>query len=119
MKKYCVCDQSVEDKYCNFDRFFRYIKNHDNVLKIKSFYFENLKFIHYSDDFMWRLCESGLYHWKNGYLTFPILYYGVGLDSSKSHMTIDENVIKLCMNIEDKEAVDELISCSSIPSYFK
>jgi hypothetical protein len=83
--------------------------------KIESFYVENLKFIHYSNDFFWRLSESALFHWKEGYLTLPIMYYGVGLRNKESHMAIDPIVVKLDMNISDEETMISMLKACNTP----
>lgn len=86
----------------NVDWYFTYLNKCTNY-KIENFYFENMKFIHYSDDFFKRPINSGLYHWKDGKLFFPILYYCFG-DKKKGQIPICDNCIKLDINITDDEA---------------
>lgn len=118
MNKYCQSDLSVEDACCNVDRFFRYIRNHAEDVKLESFYVENLKFFHYSNDFFWRIVESALYHWKDGYLTFPLLYYGVGLQNEKSKMPIDGIVKKLDIGVTDEESMISMLKACNSPGLY-
>lgn len=118
MKNACNGDIGTEDSCPNFDRFFRYIRNNTNDAKIESFYVENLKFLHYSNDFFWRLYDSALFHWKDGYLTLPVLYYGVGLHDEKAHMEIEPIVIKLDIGISDEETVNSMLKACNTPSYY-
>lgn len=118
MEKNCTEDHSIEDKWCNFDRFFRYIRNHSDNIKLESFYAENLKFFHYSNDFFWRLCESALYHWKNRHLIFPILHYAVGLKNEKSCIPIDPIVVRLDIGISDEESMISILQACNSPSLY-
>ena len=118
MREACQNDISIEDQWPNIDRFFRYIRNHVDGISIESFYAENLKFLHYSNDFFWRLNVSALFHWKAGFLTLPILYYGVGLQNEKSHMKIDPIVRELNINITDEETVLSMINACNTPSFY-
>ena len=115
MKKMCKDNMEMEDKCPNFDRFFRYIRNNSKEAIIESFYAENLKFFHYSNDFFWRLSESALFHWKDGYLTLPLLYYGVGLHNEKARMNIDTIVKKLDINITDEESMFSMLKACNTP----
>ena len=66
MKKHCVSKEyNKQNDIVNIDNFFRYLKN-ETQYSIESFYFENLKFFHYSNDFFFRTYESGLMHWLEG-----------------------------------------------------
>lgn len=118
MIKTCKDDLDIEDKCPNFDRFFRYLRNNYGKVRIESFYAENLKFFHYSNDFFWRISESALFHWKEGYLTLPLLYYGVGLKSEKSKMPIDSIVIKLDIGITDEETILSMLKACNTPSLY-
>lgn len=115
MKKTCEENMDSEDKCPNFDRFFRYIRNNTNEARIESFYAENMKFFHYSNDFFWRLSESALFHWQDGYLTLPLLYYGVGLHNEKARMKIDSIVTKLDIGITDKESMVSMLKACNTP----
>ena len=118
MEEACQNDVSIEDQWPNIDRFFRYIRNHVEGINIESFYVENLKFLHYSNDFFWRLNVSALFHWRDGFLTLPILYYGVGLQNEKSHMKIDPIVRKLDIDVTDEETVFSMIHACNTPSFY-
>lgn len=86
----------------NIDWFFTYLKQ-STKKKIETFYIENLRFIHYSNDFFDKPIGSGMYHWKNGKLVYPIAYYGLGIDEIGKY-DIADDVIKFDFNIADCEA---------------
>ena len=85
----------------NIDNYFRWLKS-EKGYSIESFYFENLRFIHYSDDFFHRVFQSGLSHWKNGFLHYPIIENCFGIEEAGS-VPIDPNVVRLDIGITDKE----------------
>lgn len=107
-KKMCVI--LADECKMNVDWFFTYLKKVAPI-RIETFYFENLKFIHYSNDFFKRPLNSGMYHWSNGQLLFPILYYCIG-DHTKGMLPIYDDIIKLDINIQDSESIDFLKSTS-------
>lgn len=86
----------------NIDWFFTYLRKNTGC-KIENFYFENMKFIHFSNDLFKRPINSGFYHWKDGKLFFPILYFGFG-DRKKGLVPICSECIKLDIGIKDEEA---------------
>ncbi|MDE6435800.1 MAG: hypothetical protein K2L07_16440, partial [Lachnospiraceae bacterium] len=88
----------------NVDWFFTYLKT-CTALRIETFYLENLKFIHYSNDFFLKPVGSGFYHWKGGKLLYPILYYCFGMKELGLY-PIASDVIKLDIHIQDDEAKD-------------
>lgn len=92
------------DGNCNIDWYFTYLKERTQ-LKIETFYIENMKFIHYSNDFFVKPIGSGLYHWKNGKLCFPLLYYGMGIEEL-GEFNIAQDIMKFDININDEEAKD-------------
>lgn len=104
------------DAVYNIDKFFRYMKN-NKCIKMGTFYGENLKFIHYSNDFLWRAWESGVYHWKGGRLYMPILLNEFGLSSAGDIKIIDE-AIKIDMDILDSESMEEFIGGCKNPEFF-
>lgn len=53
------------------DSFFYYLERKSG-LKIGTFYFENLRFVHYSSNFLKEPVAAGIYHWHDGLLEFPI-----------------------------------------------
>lgn len=78
-------------------------------LKIETYYFENLKFIHYSDDFFKRPDASGIFHWKEGYLILSIRRYCLGIESlGKLH--VGKDLIKFDIGIQDEESRDALLN---------
>lgn len=82
----------------NIDEFFTYIKNHDFSVKIETFYFENLMFIHYSEDFIFNPIQSAIYRWKNKRVQFPLLL-SVYDNESQGDIEIYQDVIKLDIGI--------------------
>lgn len=109
MKKHCE-DREYKDlenaMNYNIDCFFTYLKN-ITELKIETFYFENLKFIHYSGDFFKGLISSAFYHWKCGELEYPIMRNCVGLNEM-SYFPVYPDIVKLDIGILDNEAGDVL-----------
>lgn len=87
----------------NIDWFFTYLKEEEKSLKLDTFYFENLKFIHYADDFIDKPVDSGFYHWKGGKLTFPILIHCFGMEEI-GILDVAEDIIRFEMDIRDCEA---------------
>lgn len=60
----------------NIDGYLSYLKNYVmNNGEFKTFFVDNLRFIHYADDFFKRPLSSGMFYWKEGYMILPILYY--------------------------------------------
>ena len=90
----------------NVDWFFTYLKS-CNISKIETFYVENMKFIHYSNDFFEKPIGSGLYHWKNGKLNYPILFYGLGIEDIGEYY-IAPDIIKIDIGIKDTEGTEIL-----------
>lgn len=90
----------------NIDCFFTYLKDISEA-KIGTFYFENLKFIHYSNDFFKGLISSAFYHWKDNKLYYPIMQVCVGMDEL-GVFDIYQDVHKFDMYIEDDEAKNVL-----------
>lgn len=86
----------------NVDWFFTYLKN-CNAQKIETFYVENMRFLHYSQDFIEKPIASGMYHWTNGKLIYPFLYYGFGIREI-GMFDIASDVVRLDVGIEDEEA---------------
>lgn len=86
----------------NIDCFFSYLKDNADV-RIETFYVENLKFIHYSNDFFKGLISSAFYHWKQGKLMYPIMNVCVGIDEM-SEYDIYDDVIGIDIGIKDEEA---------------
>lgn len=86
----------------NIDEYFTYIKAFEKNVRIETFYVENLKFAHYSDDFVMNPITSGIYIWKNGKIIFPIIKYVYGIESM-GEIDIAEDVIKFDLGITEEE----------------
>lgn len=90
----------------NVDWFFTYLKN-QKLCKNESFYIENMKFVHYSNDFVEKPIASGLFHWKDGKLIYPFMYYGFGMQELGS-FDIAEGVYCLDVTVDDYEGTEIL-----------
>lgn len=103
-KKYAL-DEGVKKLKLikNLDCYFTYLSLKKEI-KIETFYVENLKFIHYSDDFFKRLDCSGFFYWKNNKLIFPIIVYCIGAQK-RGELVIADDVIKLDIKISDEESM--------------
>ena len=107
MKQHCVDTEYKLTKYANLDQYFIYLRSL-NEYRIEAFYFENMRFLHYSDDFFRRIVRSGFYHWKNNYLNFPLLEACLGLEKL-SKIRIPNDVIKLDICISDEEVKNQFL----------
>ena len=83
----------------NLDGFFTCLKRIEDG--IATFYVENLRFIHYSNDLIRRPWQSGVYHWKDGKLSMPILKDCLGLPIGEE--SIPGELIKLDIGVTDDE----------------
>lgn len=109
MKKHCMDEaykNQINGMNYNIDCYFTYLKEVENI-SIQTFYFENLKFIHYSNDFFKGLISSAFYHWKNGILEYPIMKWCVGVNEL-SEFKICDDIIRFDIGIDDKEAAEVL-----------
>lgn len=86
----------------NVDGYLSYLKG-IYADKMGTFYAENLRFIHYSDDFFKRPWCSGLFHWKEGHLILPILKDCFDLTSIGDE-ELPQDVDCLDIGITDQEA---------------
>lgn len=91
----------------NLDGFFTAMKNNTD-LKIDTFYFENMKFVHFSDNFFKRPISSGMYYWKDDKLILPILYYCIGA-RQMGQKNIFKDVMKFDIDIKESEALTCLL----------
>ncbi len=107
MKEHCQDAAFKAGQIENVDGYFTCLKNR-TALNIETFYAENLKFVHYSDDFLKRPDASGFFHWRDGKLILPILKYCFGIDSIGT-LGIADGVIGIDMGITDKETTDFLL----------
>lgn len=109
MEQHCEDDlYQLGDLELLIDDYFTYLKRVTS-LKIETFYFENLKFIHYSDNLFEKATRSGFCHWEKGRLKYPILEncYGLVLNSD---IPIASDVRKLDMKIKDCEGMNALLA---------
>ena len=83
------------DYHFNLDWFFTYLRD-KNICNIKTFYIENLYFIHYGD-FLSNTIGSGVFHWINNRVEFPIL-----LDIFGSQKFGDIPISKSCIKFDYK-----------------
>ena len=88
----------------NLDCFFTYLAMKTDA-SIETYYIDNLKFIHYSDDFFKRPHCSGMFHYRNNQILFPIIYYGFGA-KKRGLLDIAEDVIKIDMQITNQETYE-------------
>ena len=102
-EKYFLMDKEGNQ---NIDWFFTYLKEFTEQ-KIETFYVENLKFIHYSNDFFEKPIGSGMYHWKNGFLTYPLAEYGFGINEIGRY-EISKDIHRLDIHIQDEETAGTL-----------
>lgn len=100
----------------NIDTFFSYLKEAEKSLKINTFYFENLTFIHDSEDFLMNSVKGTIYHWIDGELHLPIVEHCFKIPEIGT-MPIADDVIRFEMNIKDMEATSVL--CAYIKSLNK
>jgi len=108
LAEHCTDELYKQKNFNNIDHFFCYLR----MLKkysIELFYVENMKFLHYSDDFFRRLFISGLYHWKNGVLRLPVLEACLG-SNYLTEIAISKDTIKLDIGITDEEVSTQFIN---------
>lgn len=116
MRKNCIAamtrgKHSVMGLKGNLDEYFSTLKKF-STLRIETFYFENLSFIHYSNDMFTSLRGAGFYHWKENRLTYPILLYCVGMEE-EALLPIADDVVKLEIDIQDEECRASLVRTAS------
>jgi len=98
---------------CSIDGWIRHIKKNSDI-NIQGYYFENLRFIHYTNDFFFRANLGEFVHWKNGYMDMPILSACFGLENTKA-IPIAEELIKLDIGITDFETTKDMVMSSIDP----
>lgn len=91
----------------NIDAYFSNLKEKAG-LRAGTFYVENMKFIHYADDFFARPFASGFFHWKDGNLILPILLYCFGMEKA-GLKPIAEDAVKIDPGVTDREGTDFLM----------
>ncbi len=108
MKRYCHDEKLKSKQMRNVDGYFSCLRACTD-LKLETFYFENLRFIHYADDFFKRPHASGFYHWKEGYLVLPILFYCFGMEDF-GRVPLAEGIIGFDMDITDEESREAMLN---------
>lgn len=106
LKSQCKNEELKASQIRNLDGYFSCLKFNTNI-RLETFYVENMKFIHYSNDFFKRPHTSGFFHWKNGKLIQPILLYCFGIDKL-GILPVAEGNIGFDMGIQDDESRDFL-----------
>ena len=91
----------------NIDAYFSYLRN-KKAAKIETFCFENLRFVHYSNDLLRRGFTSGIFHWKEGRLRFPIAEHWFGLEDLGGDIAKD--VIRLSIGITEEESQEAMLA---------
>ena len=87
----------------NLDLYFTYLRDTQKELNIGTFCVENLRFVHYGNDMYRNPIGTGFFHWKDGYLRFPLLFFFYG-SRSLGKYEIPEDVVLFNINITDKES---------------
>ena len=105
IKRYSSDDYKDKNQPMNIDGRFSIIKKNEGG--IGTFYFENMTFLHYSNDFMRRPCASGVYRWNNGRMLSPVLKYVFGMTAGG--VDIPDDVVRLDMGIKDDETQEFLV----------
>lgn len=111
MEQYCE-DEELKSgqKIKNIDAYFTNLKEKAG-LRAGTFYAENMKFIHYADDFLKKPIGSGFFHWKDGSLILPILRYCFGVERA-GLKPIVRDVVKIDIGITDQEGTSFLVNHS-------
>ncbi len=99
----------VTDEIChgNIDNYFFYLRSNKSA-KIETWYAENMRFVHYSDDLFKRIIQAGMYHWKDGFLSSPIISGIHGLEIA-SNYSIPPDTVKFECGISDEEAARTIL----------
>ncbi|MBQ9359726.1 MAG: hypothetical protein IJT96_01660 [Lachnospiraceae bacterium] len=87
----------------NLDWYFTYLRDTYEELGIGSFYVENLRFVHYADDMYRKPLGSGFFHWKDGMLRYPLLFFFYG-SKAFSKYVIPEEIARIDIGITDRES---------------
>ncbi len=92
----------------NIDWYFTYLATYTETA-IKTFYFDNLKFIHYYNNFFDYPYRGGFYQFHDNELELPIIRYCFGMESMGC-MDIADDVIRLDIGIKDSEGMAALLN---------
>ncbi len=90
----------------NLDWIFNYMKIYEDI-NIKTFYIENLHFIHWGD-FLINPYASQIYHWYQGKLQLPLLET-ILQNKDITTMSIPEECIKFDFNINENEYIEFIL----------
>ena len=92
----------------NLDNFFTFLRE-VSEFKIGVFYIEKLRFIHYSDNFINKASNSGVYYWHDGILELPVLSEVIGLEGDRGRFLIDGHYVdKIDIGLSEEEGKKEL-----------
>ncbi len=87
----------------NLDLYFTYLRDNLNELRISTFCVDNLRFVHYGNDMYRNPIGTGFFHWKDGVLRFPLLFYFYGNKSLGKYPITDKTVV-FDIGITDRES---------------
>ena len=114
MKKHCFDEYRQKETYRKLklpeciDSYFTYL-DECSVLNMGTFYVENCRFVHYSNDFVYRPWCSWFAVYKNGKILKPLLKDFYGLESV-GLVPIYDDVIKIDVGLTDAEQVGWFLS---------
>lgn len=97
----------------NLDLYFTYLRDNLNELRISTFCVDNLRFVHYGNDMYRNPIGTGFFHWKDGMLRFPLLFYFFG-SRSLGRFPITNETVVLDLDISDKESYSLMKSFNPI-----
>ncbi len=92
----------------NIDTYFTFLQHFTNRI-IRTFYFENMRFVHYYRDFFERPHGSGIFHWKDKELYYPFLLYVLG-EANYGRIPIGKGIARMDIGISDEESFDAMKS---------
>lgn len=114
LMEHCYDDYRKHEKYKSLnlaeciDSYFTYLDECSD-LNMSTFYVENCKFVHYSNDFVYRPWCSWFATYKSGRIIKPLLKDFYGLESI-GDVPVYEDVVKLDINLTDNEQTEWLIN---------
>ena len=92
----------------NIDWFFTYLATYTDA-SIETFYLDNLKFIHFYNNFFDYPYRGGFYHFHKNKLELPIIKHCFGIESM-GNMDIADDVLCLDIGISDSEGTIALLN---------
>ncbi len=87
----------------NLDLYFTYLRDSIEGLGIGTFCVDNLRFVHYGNDMYRNPIGSGFFHWKDGMLKSPLLFFFYG-SRILGKCRISDDVKVFDMGITDSES---------------